>query len=278
MRKYVIAFMAAAMTAAAEPSIDDTAVAAMPKASALAEAYADYDAERCRELLAAGAEVKDVPPLHFAVLMNDIDTCKRLIAAGVDVNAPDRPSPNDPDGQGQGYTPLMLAAERGYADICRLLIEASAEPDKCTLYECITPLSLAAKQGYADICRMLLDAKADANACTRTCSTPLMLAAREAQVEVCRILLGAGSEVNAFDRYDMTPLHCVVEGAAMHDQMPPEELRARRELIALLLSKGADKTMRDRNGRTPAELAAELKRPELAEELARSRGGEDEKK
>lgn len=57
--------------------------------------------------------------LHCAARQNDFEAVKLLMNMGYDVNAPD----------GDGYTPLMLAAREGYGPMCELLISYGARCD-----------------------------------------------------------------------------------------------------------------------------------------------------
>ncbi len=57
---------------------------------------------------------------------------------------------------------LLLAAERGYSDICKLLIDCHAHVDFCK-HDQQTALWKAAKCGHTDTCKMLLENKADVN-------------------------------------------------------------------------------------------------------------------
>ncbi len=59
----------------------------------------------------AGGAAATAGPLHDAAAAGDIDAVKRLIEAGADVNEQDR----------FGFTPLDIAALRGYGDIVTLL-------------------------------------------------------------------------------------------------------------------------------------------------------------
>ncbi|KAL2903602.1 Ankyrin-3 [Bienertia sinuspersici] len=77
--------------------------------------------------------------LHCAARQGELASVQRLASMGYDVNAFD----------GDGYTPLMLAAKEGYGSICQFLISRGA---KCEIenerHE--TPLSLTRKNGVGN--------------------------------------------------------------------------------------------------------------------------------
>ncbi|XP_059643503.1 uncharacterized protein LOC132285337 [Cornus florida] len=86
--------------------------------------------------------------LHCAARRGDMDAVKLLTTRGYDVNVPD----------GDGYTPLMLAAREGHGRMCEILISCGACCDiKNVKGE--TALSLARKEGgmQNDAERVILD-------------------------------------------------------------------------------------------------------------------------
>ena len=105
----------------------------------------------------AGAESvprKAKPPprdaLPRAVRVGDIDGVKAALAAGADPNARD----------GQGWTALMHAANRGYPLMAAPLLAADADPD-IRAPDGATALFIAALHGHAEVVSLLLDAGAD---------------------------------------------------------------------------------------------------------------------
>ena len=197
---------------------------------------------------------KDLPPLHAAVAAGDLDTCRQLLANQPDINAPSEQGEDDSAAQGMGDTPLMLAAQGGYLDICRLLLEAGAAPDATTLYECTTPLFLAAQEGHTEICKLLLSAGADANARTRTASTPLMAAAQNGHLDTCRLLISGGADVKEVDRQGNTALHYALNGK-LNDSFSDATCTA---LVTLLLEHGASANISNDEEITPIDQAADL--------------------
>lgn len=81
-----------------------------------------------RELAQAGADIekatkyirtKGYRSIHLAVLRNKIESVRELIILGVNINSRIQKS--------NGPTPLMLAAQLGYEDIAKFLIESGAD-------------------------------------------------------------------------------------------------------------------------------------------------------
>lgn len=149
-----------------------------------------------------------------------------FFAAGFDVNTPNT----------AGYTALMVAAERGRADIVKLL----------------------------------LDHKADPNVAAQDASTALMLAAENNQPEIVKLLIGRGADPNRQDNNGWTAVlkaayqgnaKCI-EILASHSKLELDRallvatLMARKDAVKVLLDNGAEVDFRASDGRTPLILAA----------------------
>jgi len=87
-------------------------------------------------------------------------------------------------------SPLMLAALKGYIDICRKLIARDADVNKPGW----TPLHYAATNGHVDIIRLLLDNHAYIDAESPNGSTPLMMAAMYGTTDAVKELLDTGAD------------------------------------------------------------------------------------
>jgi ankyrin repeat protein len=81
-------------------------------AKALIEAGADVNS------VATNSFVERVQPLHSAAANRNHDCSRLLLDAGADVNAQ----------QGDGFTPLMAAAQVGDVEIARMYLDAGADP------------------------------------------------------------------------------------------------------------------------------------------------------
>jgi ankyrin repeat protein len=81
-------------------------------AKALIEAGADVNS------VATNSFVERVQPLHSAAASRNHDCSRLLLDAGANVNAQ----------QGDGFTPLMAAAQVGDVEIARMYLDAGADP------------------------------------------------------------------------------------------------------------------------------------------------------
>ena len=113
-----------------------------------------------------------------------------------------------------------------------------------------TALVYAAARGFDDVVRRLLDAGVDVNAHAGNELTPLMWAAGHdegvgaaAVDRVVDVLLTHGAALDATDNRGRTAL---MIAAALGDG----------STVALLLQRGADRTLKDKDGKTALDLAA----------------------
>lgn len=92
--------------------------------------------------------------IHCACEYNaDTAILQILLESGCDVNA----------ARADGMTPLVLAAARGKADFCDLLIKAKADPNLCKSRSGVTPVFAACESKSVDTAMLLLDNKANPN-------------------------------------------------------------------------------------------------------------------
>jgi serine/threonine protein kinase len=143
----------------------------------------------------------------------------------------------------KGQTAAVREALNSAADSDTVtdLLEAS---DPNTGY---APIHEAASQGNDPMVRMLVGAGArvDQTAGLPLNLTPLHIAARSKHRSTVELLLTFGAQVDAEAGGGNTPLHLVAE-----QSRNPTDL----ELIELLLKAGADRSLMNNKGKTPAEL------------------------
>ncbi len=112
-----------------------------------------------------------------------------------------------------------------------------------------TPLSIAAGNGFpVETLNLLISHGADLNSTANlgTGCTPMMSAILYEQFEQARFLIEAGTGLDIQDSKGLTALHY----AAVQDA---------EDIVKLLLDKGADKSIKNKRGETPADLARKLK-------------------
>lgn len=102
----------------------------------------------------------------------------------------------------QDENALMLAALRGFTDICKKLIALDADINKPGW----TALHYAATGGHTDIMQMLLDNHAYIDAASPNGSTPLMMAAMYGTAAAVKLLLDAGADVDLKNELGLTAL------------------------------------------------------------------------
>ena len=181
-----------------------------------------------------------------------------------------------------GSTALYQAAETGRLPIVRQLVEGGANfrlPGRTG----ITPLAAAAYMGSEPIVELLIEKGADPNAVDNTQKTAIVYAAGKGFSGIVRLLLDHGVDVNARYGHDLTALMwtagytaeagvndvvkvltlLVERGARLDDQddrgrtalMIAAELN-HEAAVDLLLGRGADKTLRDKQGKTAGDLTS----------------------
>jgi hypothetical protein len=180
-----------------------------------------------RDLLARGAPVdtvdrRSMTPLMWAAAGGNADVVRQLLdrGAAVDRRAAD------------GSTALMLASANGFTELVRALVLKGA--DVSAAKGGMTARQLALARGHAEAA-MLLD---QAEALGRR----LLQAASEGHDMVVRQVLALGAPVNVSDERGATALMIAARNGDLG-------------MLQALLSRGADATARDSQGRTVFEWA-----------------------
>jgi ankyrin repeat protein len=129
-----------------------------------------------------------------AVKSGDAEECRRLVAAGADINVKNS----------KQNTPLHIAAKTGHAEACRMLINAGAMIEAQTAQQ-VTPLHLAAQKGHCEVCCILMKARAAVNARAHQQCTPLHLAAMNGHDSTSMLLVFEGADLTACTSTNQTP-------------------------------------------------------------------------
>jgi ankyrin repeat protein len=126
-------------------------------------------------------------PVADAAEKRDKEAVGALLKQAADVNA----------AQGDGMTALHWAAMHNDAALASMLLYAGANPKARTRVGGYTPLLLAATNGNADVIAPLLKGGAEVNGATANGTTPLMFAAASGDVRSVEALVAQGADVNA---------------------------------------------------------------------------------
>ena len=126
-------------------------------------------------------------PIHYAVRRNLLRNVEQLVRRGADVNLV----------VADGLTPLFFAAENGYLEVARALLQAPGIRVNQAAGIRYIPLGVAAQYAYKDIVRLLLKKGADPNIRSATGLTPLNVACLHGHMAIVQMLLHFGADTDA---------------------------------------------------------------------------------
>jgi ankyrin repeat protein len=229
---------------------------------------ASRDERFVRLLLARGADVHartqlgSTPLLVAASGTGTAAAVARLLDKGADPNA----------AENRGVTPLIAAASAGNTAAGRLLLERGANPRAYAPgmgQKTATPLMGAAHSGDTELARLILARKPDldvqssdrdANVKNGPVAfgllTALHLATAAASRDTVALLLDAGASVDPRDVRGLTPL----AWAVATDRPDPG-------IVRLLLQRGADASIRSKDGEDARDWAHKFNNPAVLAEL-----------
>jgi ankyrin repeat protein len=196
-------------------------------------------------LLDAGAKINHrnldgSSPLLRAAMDNRRRTAVLLLERGADPNL----------GNGKNLTPLHAAAYNGNDDLVRALLAHGAAADVVDTTG-KSPAIYAAARGYGEVVGQLLDFGVDPARRYGNDLTLLMWAAghsndtpRQDGLDTVARILEAGPEIDAVDNRGWSALMIAAE-------------RGHLEIAELLLDRGADPSIADKQGRRAVELAVD---------------------
>ena len=207
------------------------------------------DPEKVRLLLSRGADAKTRPASGQDALT--IAAAYRGTAASVQALLDAGANVQPPEGVRVRKAPLVLASMTGDLENVKLLLARGAKPSEDALSQAVT-------FGYPDIAQMLIAAGADAGIVESTGVNLLHWATITNRPALIPALVEARVPINAVDDQGFTPLMY----AATIDFGDADVLKA-------LLNAGADKKIRNFEGRTPLDQARHYKHSHLEAELRR---------
>jgi ankyrin repeat protein len=193
--------------------------------------------------------------IHEAVMWRHLDILKTLLDANL--KRDDRGSALlqcDIDKRdSRGNTPLQIAAEFGYFDIVKLLIERGAQVNTSDNLG-KTPLHKAACTRNRNIVEYLINNGADPNIQDNEGLTVLQKAVRMGHLEVVKCLIEKNININAVDRAKRTALHHAA-------------FKGLKDFVEYLVTKGIDVMATNEDGKTALKIAEERKQENIIEYL-----------
>ncbi|KAL3665804.1 hypothetical protein V7S43_009232 [Phytophthora oleae] len=156
-----------------------------------------------------------------------------------------------------GFTALMVAAAEGHRGVVQALLRRGADVGGRTHELRSTALHFAAKNGDAEIVAALCECDLAVVDCWNVnADTPLIWACIEGRAEAVKVLLKHGADVNMLNQYGASTLLCAVMIGEDPEQDAESDKR-RAEIVTMLLEKnGKLVNFQDREGSTAMHLAA----------------------
>lgn len=189
--------------------------------------------------------IEGATPLILASIYGPPRTVGLLLAQGVDVRPMDH----------SGFTALHYAASYGYPEKAKEILKAGSDIDAKNGAG-KTPLHLAFETPRNDeVIRLLLEGGASLSAKDNAGKNALHYATRFfVAVEFFKEILQKEGNINVQDQNGDTPLHAILAEAIQMKSVSP----VRKEKVILLLDQGADPKIKNKNGKSPLDLALEV--------------------
>lgn len=197
----------------------------------------------------SATELSTYDGLHAAAHEGDLKRIKSLIGSGADVKKTD----------GHGRTALHVAAFASHDKVVTALAQAGADPNRLQhdKYDIIT---IAAVANDVAMVRTAINEGGSAKNITSIYGgTALIAAAHLGNWESVQVLIEAGAPLDHVNNLGWTAL---IEAVVLGDGGPRHVKTAR-----LLVEAGADRSLTDRNGNTPLDLARKFDYEELIRAL-----------
>jgi len=239
--------------------------------TALHEAVHTGSVEITSILLAAGADPDTGDnlghtPVHDAVSWGSFNILKLLYKSGADLDAVDN----------AGQTALHMSSFSGDEEITAWLLRSGASPD-IRDDKGQTALFVAVESDRVNTAQLLLGMGADLQIRDNNGRTALHTAISRKNAKSADFLIKSGSDIFALDAMGITPFDLALEAGAdfMAELMDRNLVRrqdnrgntplhlavlaeADKDIIDVLIEKGADRMARNASGKTPFDLAGDM--------------------
>lgn len=184
-----------------------------------------------RLLLHLGEMEKMTEELANAAQHGDLQACATLIKRGARINELDT----------AGYLPLYYAASFGHVACLKILLEFGTDPSSYLSGH--SPIEIAGRNGHAACVKVLIRFGADVEDAGLRGVTALNSAVAGGHMECVIELLDAGADIQGRNMNEDSPLHVAT---LLPNPVP---------MLRLLLKKGADVNVVNRQGHTPVRMA-----------------------
>ena len=240
--------------------------------SPLQIALLTHQSEARAAILARGPKIDNITAFFDAAARNDTEELKKLLEAKPYLNFMRLAS---------GVTPLHIAAQWGASDAIDYLLKKGADINArdaqaaTPLLRVLSPESGPDAEKVPTIVNYLVQKDADLAVLDEDDEGVLHMAVRRGSKELVSLLLNKGVQPNARNQSSQSPLDLLLPGTyngrarrvvngtfnGTADASGPLKLEKEttRELVALLLDKGADQTQGDTQGNTPLMRAAAMR-------------------
>lgn len=156
-----------------------------------------------------------------------------------------------------GKTPLMYAAEGGYVNIIKILLNDKVEIN-LSCRDGWTAIMYATRAGALDIMSLLIAHGADLECLDHNFrQTPYLIACKAANSDAAELLLKHRARYDAIDYYNRTALHLAVE-------------THKNDIVKLVLSTKVEVNAKDKFGLTAREWAVVNSTPEILKKILRA--------
>lgn len=209
---------------------------------ALTSRKTPIDPSRMSECISLLLEAGVQPDFNASIVLGMHDRAKSMLR-----QQPGLATSNDLM-TGQGRSSLHWAAVAGDFELCKMLLDAGANPKALSSYR-RTALHLVMLRNSIDLemAQLLINAGIAVNTIDQGRATPLHLAAEQSAAEAVRFLLKAGALVNLQNQQGRTAVHLAFRARPVN-----------LSIIRQLIEAGSDLSILDRAGISAEQLASEM--------------------